>query len=124
MAFELYQYQATVIDVHDGDTVTLLVDFGQSITKKDKYRLYGPDPVGKTGLNAPEINTDAGKVSCQALVEIINSFESKVFVQTVKDRKEKYGRYLAVIFGVSNDGILVNINQKMVDEGHAFLRKY
>lgn len=41
-------------------------------------------------------------------------------VRTLKDRREKYGRYLAVVYLF--DGR--NLNQLLVDQGHAKLKAY
>jgi len=46
-------YPATVVNVHDGDTVTLAIDLGFDITATERCRLYG--------INAPELSTQAGK---------------------------------------------------------------
>lgn len=42
----MYEYQAIILQIVDGDTVRLDVDFGFSIRQKMTLRLYG--------INAPE----------------------------------------------------------------------
>ena len=118
----MYEYNAKVVAVIDGDTVTLDVDLGFGVRRIDKFRLYGPDSDAPMGINAPEMNTPEGKAARQFLVSLIG--ESIVMVRTVKDRREKYGRYLAVIFTCGIDGRPTNINQLMVDSGHAKLQRY
>jgi micrococcal nuclease len=50
-----YIYQATLERVVDGDTVDIVIDLGFSTFRKERIRLYGVD--------APEINTEAGKLA-------------------------------------------------------------
>jgi micrococcal nuclease len=130
----MYQYNARVVSVHDGDSVTLDVDLGFGVWKRgEKFRLYGPDPNGKQGMNAPEMNTPEGVKARNYLVELLSApgfrvsgtapFWRPLVVFTVKDEQEKYGRYLAVIGFMTVDGFN-NVNRAMVDAGHAVLRVY
>ena len=48
-------YPAVVFDVHDGDTATLVIDLGWDLTLKGHCRVFG--------INAPELNTQAGKAA-------------------------------------------------------------
>lgn len=104
----MYKYRAEILRVIDGDTVECKVDLGFDVSLNAKFRM--------AGINAPEIDTDEGKVTSARLKELC-PVGLKCVVQTSKDRKEKYGRYLAVIL---KDG--VNINQLLLDEGLA--KKY
>jgi micrococcal nuclease len=116
----MFEYQAIVVSVHDGDTITLDVDLGFGNWMHDvKLRLYGPSPTANMGLNAPELPTAEGKAARDFLASLL-PVGSRVQLFTVKDRKEKYGRYLAVIY--DQDGR--NINNRMIDSGHAKLAKY
>lgn len=100
----MYEYQATILRVIDGDTVDAKVDLGFDIRFTMKLRLFG--------INAPEMRTPAGPLAKQHLIELIGT--NPVMIQTLKDRKEKYGRYLATI--VANG---VNVNLQMVLDNHA-----
>src|ERR1700712_4225515 len=87
----MYEYGATVVDIHDGDTLHLEVDLGLDIDTKLTVRLYG--------LNAPELSTPEGKA---ALVWVqqwftANAPTGKCVLHTIKDHREKYGRYLGVV---------------------------
>lgn len=127
-----YHYpRAKVEEVKDGDTVVLSVDVGFGISlNKEVFRLYGPDKDGKMGLDAPEMKTPAGKLARLELFGILDAsrdIDGNVWIEvdTIKDRKEKYGRYLAVLW--CKDRITeetINVNQKMIDTGHAKLKKY
>ncbi len=105
-----YKYRAEVVRVVDGDTVDAEVDLGFDVRLSARFRLLG--------INAPEKNTDAGKKSLARLAELL-PVGSSVVVQTTKDKKEKYGRYLGtfLIGGKS-------VNQQLVDEGFAAVAVY
>ena len=99
----MYEYRATLVRVVDGDTVWLEVDLGFDIRRLDSFRLVG--------INAPEMNTAEGKAAREWLVARLPAV---LMIRTVKDRREKYGRYLATLYV---DG--TNVNEQMIEEGHA-----
>jgi len=122
----MYQYAAKVLSVHDGDTLTLEVDLGFNIFQVMTIRLYGPDPDRNIGINAPELNTIAGKEAKQALKVKLDGV-TDLLLLSVKDRKEKYGRYLGVLTAteITAEGEkTVNINEWMLEKGYATLKKY
>lgn len=102
-----YKYKATVIDVYDGDTITVFIQLGFDISFKTKLRLYGIDTPEIRGEERPD-----GLVSRDWLREKI--LNKEVIIQTYKDRTGKYGRYLATIFLEE-----VNINLQLIEEGLA-----
>ena len=85
----MYQYRATVLDCHDGDTLHLAVDLGCDITVRMTVRLLG--------INAPELATADGKTARDFIVSLLPS-DRQVWIATTKDRKEKYGRDLGRVF--------------------------
>lgn len=100
----MYQYKAEVIKVVDGDTVHLSVDLGFDIKRRDAFRLYG--------INAPEMNTPEGIAAKEWLVQKLT--EGVLIITTRKDKREKYGRYLATLWIDQK-----NVNDQMVEAGHA-----
>lgn len=107
----LYEYNAVVTGVYDGDSVTVDVDLGfNTWIMNMKLRLYG--------IDTPEIRTRdteekvAGLLARDYLRSLI--LNKKVCVVTEKDKTGKYGRYLAEIY---LDG--VNINQQLLARGYA-----
>jgi micrococcal nuclease len=120
----IYIYKAELIRVVDGDTVELLIDQGFSNFTKQTMRLYG--------IDAPEMNTAEGKEAKAWLIGILGPYGA-IYVQTIqlatKAKRDKYGRFLAVLFDDLGD-IDANramktpvspasINAKMIAEGHA-----
>lgn len=114
----MYEYMADVVRVVDGDTVDLRVDLGFGITFKERFRLHG--------INAPEIHgvkkdSEEYKAGMEATNWLRQKLEHGRFqVRTIKDKKGKYGRYLAVL--IERDGS--NINDEMVKLGYAEAREY
>lgn len=106
----MFEYYATVLKVIDGDTVDFDVDLGFDVHMNMRVRL--------AGIDAPEMRTKDGMVSRSWLILKL-PVGSKFLIRTDKDRKEKYGRYLATVFPL--DGSM-SINDKMIEAGHA--KKY
>lgn len=103
----MYNYKAFIKDVYDGDTVTAVVDLGFLHYQEMKLRLYG--------IDTPELRgeeREAGIVVRDILRSMI--LEKEVEIHSYKDKQGKYGRYLATI--IIDE---VNINQWLVDNGHA-----
>jgi len=106
----MYEYRAKVLSVYDGDTITVLVDLGFNTFRKIKIRLYG--------INTPELKSkdeNERKLAKKAKLVLQNKILNKdIIIKTFKDKKGKYGRYLAEIY-VNN----ININELMVKQGFA-----
>jgi len=120
----IYIYKAELVRVVDGDTVDLNIDLGFDTSRKERFRLYG--------IDAPEMNTQEGKVAKAWLENALMPLEA-IYVQTIqlptKAMRDKYGRFLAVLYDDLGD-IEANrpmktpvspasINAKMITEGHA-----
>jgi micrococcal nuclease len=120
----IYIYQAELVRVVDGDTVDLIIDLGFDTSRKERFRLYG--------IDAPEMNTQAGKDSKKWLWDALQPLEA-IYVQTIqletKAKRDKYGRFLAVLFDDTSDMRASgptktrvcpsSINAQMIEAGHA-----
>ena len=106
----MFEYQAKIDRVIDGDTCDIIVNVGFSILLQERFRLYG--------INAPETRTRdraEKKRGLEAKRWLIDRLTDKdIIIRTHKDKKGKFGRYLATLFV---DG--ENVNQEMVDKGLA-----
>lgn len=100
-----FTYIAIVNKIHDGDTCTVVIDLGFYVTVTENVRFLG--------INAPELNTEAGKRSW-AYLNSIMPVGSVIAIKTFSRAGDKYGRWLAQIEFNGED-----INQKMVDSGNA-----
>ena len=92
---ERFWYGATLLKVIDGDTVELMVDLGFSVHHKIRVRLYGVNtPESRTkDLVEKELGLKAKKYTEEWLTN-----HKWVFVNTIPDKNDKYGRVLARIF--------------------------
>ncbi len=114
----LYHYKAEVIKVYDGDTITVNIDLGLNVIKrKVKIRL--------ARINAPElkgVERTAGLKSRDFLRDLI--LNKKITIQTIRDRKGKYGRYLGEVWFKNDSGNYINVNDLLVSKGLAKKVKY
>jgi len=95
---------ATVVSVVDGDTAHLVLDLGWHITFTARVRV--------AGINAPELNTDAG-VAAKAFAEtLLPAGTSVTFTSHTLD---KWGRPLGAI---TLPGC-ADFAAAMLDAGHA-----
>ena len=101
-----------MIKVYDGDTITVLIDLGFGVTFKEKLRLYGINTPEVRGKERPD-----GLISRDRLRERI--LDEDVIIKTLKDKKGKYGRYIAEVYLEEE-----NINDWLVSEGLAERRDY
>ena len=110
---EIYTYKAFVTSVYDGDTITCDIDCGFGVVlKKQKIRLYG--------LNAPEVRGESkelGIITRDKLRERI--LNKDIYLKTIKDKKGKYGRYIATIYIETE-----NINDWLVENNLAVKAEY
>ncbi|RLD16993.1 nuclease [candidate division KSB1 bacterium] len=119
MEKNLYFYRAVVTKVYDGDTCTVDIDLGLNTwLRNERIRL--------ARINAPEIrgeDRDEGIRSRDFLRALIDGKE--IVLQTIKDRKGKYGRFLGEIWLVSDDDRKwLNVNDVLVEKGFAEYVEY
>lgn len=107
----MYEYQATIDKVIDGDTVHVTIDLGMDCAIKTTIRV--------SGINAPEMSTEEGKAAKAFALSLLPVGE-KVVLRTIKDKREKYGRYLGVI--ITSPG--QDFATQMVKAGHATYKSY
>jgi micrococcal nuclease len=110
----MFEYHATVLKVVDGDTIDVMVDLGMGVHRKERLRF--------SRINAWETrgeHKEKGKLAKARVAELIPAGD-KILIKTQKDKKGKYGRYIAEIFIL--DGVAsVNLNDLLLNEGHAVL---
>ena len=106
----MYEYRCKILRVVDGDTVHVSVDLGLETYRTLKVRL--------AAINAPELSEPSGQNAKSFLTSLISEHPPEYWwtIRTVKDRTEKYGRYLGHIINPSTGE---SLNQLMVDSGHA-----
>jgi micrococcal nuclease len=118
---ERFWYGATVLDVVDGDTVDLMIDLGFNIHHKIRVRLYG--------VNTPESRTkdlkekELGLKAKQFTKDWLTSHKW-VYVNTIPDKNDKYGRILAKIYSSDDVSAATTacLNTDIIQAG--FAREY
>jgi len=127
-----------VFDLYDGDTVYFHADLG--------YGLWAAFQIGRLlDCWAPEIRPLAtrkeGRAAKNYLAALIERYainrtgdtctighhlkirtvkaKNKWFEDLAKEKRGKYGRWLVVLLGADDNGNVVNLNELMVQAGHA-----
>jgi endonuclease YncB( thermonuclease family) len=107
-----YVYAARLVGAHDADTITLDVDLGFGVTKRDTFRLLGVQAPEVGGVGVGGAEKQAGR---DARAWLLGHVEGRdLIVVTQKDRREGRGRYLASIY---IDG--ASVAEAMIAAGHA-----
>jgi len=112
----MYTYDAEVISVYDGDTATATVDLGFKVSAiKVKLRFYGIDTAEIRG------GTEATKLAAREARDYV---KEKVLGKKVRMKslgKGKYGRYLAIIWPVDDEGNVAeeSLNDELIRLGLA-----
>jgi len=122
MSARLYHYRANVVDVYDGDTITCNIDLGMGVwLSKQKIRLWG--------INAPELKgetREAGIGARDHLQKLIMApgavLPAMIILETRKDRRGKYGRWLGIVW--AGEKYEMDVNTVMVADGHAKAAEY
>ncbi len=114
----LYHYAAKVTEVYDGDTCTVEIDLGlHTFLKDEKIRL--------NRINAPEVKGPDKENGILARDFLRGKILGKdILLETIKDKDEKYGRYLGEIHLEKEPGNYININDLMVEKGFAVYKQY
>ena len=113
---KLYFYKAKCVNVVDGDTVDFLVDVGLKVSLKERIRLYGLNSNEIFGTKVGSVEYEAGLKCKNRVIELI--LNKEIWMQTIKDKQEKYGRYLAIIYFLEGTNY-VNLNELLVSENLA-----
>jgi len=101
--------------VVDGDTVDVLCDLGYDVRIALRLRLMG--------IDTPESRTRRLEEKAMGLAAkefLKNILECSGGIEFLSHEKGKYGRVLATLFVLGDDG-RVNVNELLVREGHARL---
>ena len=116
---EKYIYRAKLERVVDGDTVDALIDLGFDTWVKKRIRYKGIDTWESRTKDLDE--KKLGIAAKERNKELLESVSSKSGYFRLKSYGVgKYGRVLGELFIKDNEGIEYNINQTLIDEGHAY----
>jgi micrococcal nuclease len=109
----MYEYNAKVTKIVDGDSVWLEVDAGFRMTYRYNFRL--------ARINTPELRSSDPETKVKAYEAKDRLAELLPLGSTVKiatNKAGKYGRWIVEIWAY--DGVTSrNVNDLMLEEGHA-----
>ena len=108
----MYEYNAIVTRVVDGDTIDVNIQLGFNVMLfKQRVRLYGIDtPESRTRDKEEKVRGLLSKAYVQEKCPINSTIRLKSY-----DRG-KFGRILGDIYELNSD---ISINQRMIEEGYA-----
>ena len=116
---EKYIYKAKLERVVDGDTVDALIDLGFDTWVKKRIRYKGIDTWESRTKDLDE--KKLGLAAKDRNKELLESVSSKPGYFRLKSHGVgKYGRVLGEVFVKDIEGIEYNVNQTLIDEGHAY----
>jgi len=118
----MYEYNAVVEKVVDGDTIDVIIDLGFKTWKKVRVRMEG--------INTPESRTrdleekKRGLAAKDRLVEILELNSNKCILKV--SGVGKFGRAIASVYvdtlspaSEKSSITSINVNQQLIEEGHA-----
>ena len=110
----MYKYAARLIRVVDGDTIDAEIDLGFDIMIRQRVKLYG---IATPDLRSLDI--DIREKGLAAKAKLIDLLTKEFLINTVLNKRGKYGRIMGIVSVVSVDGTVININNALVAGGFA-----
>ncbi len=105
----MYQYSAIVRKVIDGDTLEIDIDLGLSVwVRQEKIRLYGINTPEIFGVKKGSLEWIEGNKASEFAKSIVRE-NDEIRIETIKDKKEKYGRYLALVYVKTSDNSITDL---------------
>ena len=109
----MYEYDAKLVRVVDGDTVDAMIDLGMTVWIKKRIRFHGLDTWESRTRNKAE--KKKGLLAKKRTKELLSEREGEF---RLKWRGiGKYGRVLGELYV---EGHARTVNQTLIDEGHAY----
>lgn len=113
-----YVYSAEIVEVYDGDTVTVDIDLGFRMWLRDEpLRLWGVDTPEVRGTEKPE------GLRVQVLVRSWLPVGEHALIRTLKakDGGDRTGTFHQYPVMICSDGWSESVNPRLLREGHAEL---
>jgi micrococcal nuclease len=113
MKNSLYYYKAHVNEVYDGATITIEIDLGH-------HTFIKGEKITMNRINVPKMQGPNKTMGCKSRDFLCEKILGKeILIETIKDKKGKYGGYFGEIWFPEEDGEFTNINDLMVGQGYA-----
>jgi micrococcal nuclease len=107
----LYEYPAKLEYIVDGDTYDFIVDLGFHVNKQIRIRMIGVDTAEIYGVEK-ESDEYANGMEQKRFVENWFDEADEIFIETEKDEKGKYGRWLARVYNESGESLNVALKEE------------
>jgi micrococcal nuclease len=104
MIQDTYTRRCELIKVIDGDTIKVRLDLGFDCWRVITLRLLR--------VQAPESKTEQGPMFTLLTTNWLKS-QATLHIKTVKEKKDRYARYLAEVYGESGE----NLNDYLLQNG-------
>jgi micrococcal nuclease len=111
-----WEYRAKLVRIVDADTVVLDIDQGLETTRRITVRLALVDAVERSDPKSQ----DAIRSVQNFFID--HTIDGWINITTIKDRREKYGRYLALVHSSILEGD--DLAEVLVKKGFAVYKDY
>jgi len=106
----MYEYQARVVEVIDGDTIDVVVDLGFRMRRQIRLRLSGVDTHETYGVDHDSHEYQLGARETRFVSDWLPDAEGEEWPLVVRTEKRgKYGRYLADVERQSDGAVLNDV---------------
>ena len=124
MKNSLYHYRARCLRVVDGDTLDLEISLGLNTYVRERVRLFGINTPETYGVKKGSQEYLDGMAAKMAVFDLV--VDRDLWVETVKDKTGKYGRYLARVYFEPElePGTMICLNEWLVAEELAEVKIY
>lgn len=114
----MYKYRAKCVRVIDGDSIIVMLDLGFSTFRRETIRLFGVDTPEVFGVKKSSEEYKKGERASNRVKELLPEGK-ELEIETVKDKKGKFGRYLGKILIDGQD-----LGEILIAEGLATEKEY
>lgn len=115
-SFLFNKFEAEVTKVVDGDTLDLTIFLGFDVSVNIRVRLFGIDTPEVHGVKKESKEYKKGIKASEFVHGWLDDNGSNVVVETFKQKKGKYGRWIARIYSKDESKIL---NEDLFTSGNA-----
>jgi len=118
----MYEYKAEIVRVIDGDTIVCNIDLGFNTWIRNEH-------IRLARINAPESRTRdleekaRGNAATEFVLDMIANYGKTILLRTEID-KGKFGRYIGEINFYECSDMICNLNDMLVENGHAEYVEY
>lgn len=110
----MYTYKAKLIRAVEGDTIDADIDLGFDLSIRQRVKLYG---IATPDIKSKDLETKQKALDVKSrLIEMLgNGF----VVETVLNKRGKYGRVMGIVYIEDSSNNLINVNKLLIEEGLA-----